>query len=170
MLRATNNRWVGLFTNDVKRMMFNEFTGMNLYCDDEWFIQLSDIWKVLTKLAEGKTLYFYMDEYGNVGRSNAWGILDRVFTIFDERQAKQLFALNKLINVALYLNEKPLDWGDSDMQKWFIYYDHNIHKIGYSVRCRCSAMDVYFDSEEHANQAVEILDEDVVKSALGIFD
>lgn len=64
MLRATDNRWVGLFTNDVKRMMFNEFTGMNLYCDDEWFIQLSDIWKVLEKMDRGDVLLWSMDGVG----------------------------------------------------------------------------------------------------------
>lgn len=64
MFRATDNRWVGLFTNDVKRMTFNEFTGMNLYCDDEWFIQLSDIWKVLEKMGRGDVLLWSMDGVG----------------------------------------------------------------------------------------------------------
>ena len=61
MLRTTDNRWIGLFTDDVKKMMFKEFTSMNLHCDDEWFIKLSDIWKVLEKMGRGDVLLWSMD-------------------------------------------------------------------------------------------------------------
>lgn len=59
---------------------------------------------------------------------------------------------------------------DNAQHKWYIYYDHRDHKIEYAIRSWCNSMAVYFDSEKHAKQAVEILGEDVVKLALGVFD
>lgn len=129
-----------------------------------------DYRQILTKLREGERIYFYMDEYGNMKPSNAWGIIDSLVTICDERQARQLFALNKLMNVAAYLNETPFDWGNHSQEKWHIHYDHDNHKIVYSFNAWCKAMAVYFDSHKHAKQAVEILGEDTVKQVLGIFD
>lgn len=87
-----------------------------------------------------------------------------------KNQLEQLLAINKLMNVAAYLNENPSDWDNLDTDKWYIYYDHAQHKIAYAIRKWCNAMDVYFDSTEHAYAAVEILGEDVVKCALGVFD
>lgn len=129
-----------------------------------------DYRKVLAKLAEGQKFYFYANEYGCMRPSNAWGIIDAVFTIFDERQATQLFALNKLMNVAAYLNEKPLDWNDDSQGKYYIYYSHYTRTLHYGCSRIYGILTVHFDSYEHAKQAVEILGEDVVKLALGVFD
>lgn len=86
------------------------------------------------------------------------------------RQLEQLLAINKLMNVAAYLNEKTLDWDDSSQSKYFIYYRHDTHTFGYGRNCTFRESLLYFDSERHAEQAVEIIGEDVVKLALGVFD
>lgn len=86
------------------------------------------------------------------------------------KQVKQLVALNKLMNVAAYLNEKPLDWNDSSQNKHFIVYRRDTHAFDYGANQIFNESIVYFDSKEHAKQAVEILGEDVVKTALGVFD
>ena len=80
-----------------------------------------------------------------------------------------LLALNKLMNVARYLNEKTLIWDYDDQTKWYIYYDHDEGALGFSGNGLLQSSNVYFDSEEHAKQAIEILGEDTIKTALGVF-
>lgn len=84
---------------------------------------------------------------------------------------QQLLALNKLMNVAEYLNEKSdWDWDDDDDDqiKWYIYYDHKSGTFGLSGNATLQSSHVYFDSKEHAEQAIEILGEDTIKCALGV--
>ena len=87
------------------------------------------------------------------------------------KQLEQLLALNKLMNVAKYLNG---DWdphfSDRIQKKWFIYYDCEYLKwdIGVCVHYKYSV--IYFKSEELALQAIEILGEEEIKKALGIFE
>lgn len=131
----------GLTYRDVCRALFSD--------KDTYYIQTTGY--ICHMVAKGDDVY---------GSNNASSI----------HQLEQLLAINMLMNVAKYLNEKPLDWNNIDSTKWYIYYDHHNHKIEYATRIWCSSMDVYFDSEKHANQAVEILGEDVVKLALGVFD
>ena len=129
-----------------------------------------DYRQVLIELTKGQGTYLYMNERGNMFRSNAWGHVDSVFTMLDERQAKQLFALNKLMNVAAYLNEKTLDWKDDIQVKWYIYYNHPNKTLGVGAGSCIQSSHVYFDSEEHAKQAIEILGKDTIKKALGVFE
>lgn len=86
------------------------------------------------------------------------------------KQVRQLVAVNKLMNVAKYLNKKPLDWDNPYRNKWYIYYNHDSHTLCYGTNQSYMAATVYFDALEHAQQAVEILGGDVVKCALGVFD
>ncbi len=87
------------------------------------------------------------------------------------KQLEQLLALNKLMNVAKYLND---DWEpsftDRNQNKWYIYYDFEDLRLstGICVYYRYSV--IYFKSNELALQAVEILGEEEVKKALGIFE
>lgn len=81
---------------------------------------------------------------------------------------EQLLALNKLMNVARYLNEKTLDWNDSNQVKWRIYYDHDEGALDFTCCCHLQSSNVYFDSVTHAKQAIEILGEDTIKRALGV--
>lgn len=88
----------------------------------------------------------------------------------NRRQLEQILALNKLMNVAQYLNEVPLNWGDKHQCKWYIYYDHTRNGFRFATHYVLSWAPVYFDSEEHAKQAIEILGETEVKKAFGIFE
>lgn len=82
---------------------------------------------------------------------------------------EQLLALNKLMNVARHLNKYTLGWNDDDQPKWYIYYDHGGGALGFSCNGVLQSSNVYFDSEAHAKQAIEILGEDTIKTALGVF-
>lgn len=84
-----------------------------------------------------------------------------------EKQAKKLFAINKLMNVAKYLNEnwKP-DWNNAAEFKYFHYtsYTSNSVHISYTTSVRYGT--VYFKTEELAQQATNILGEETIRLAL----
>lgn len=84
-------------------------------------------------------------------------------------QIAQIVALNKLMNVAKYLNKKTLMWDYEDKTKWYIYYDHREGALDLAWKYTHQSSHVYFDSEAHAKQAIEILGEDTIKKALGVF-
>ena len=86
------------------------------------------------------------------------------------RQLQQLLALNKLMNVAKYLNG---DWEPDftdNQHKFYISYGSDIKKLAICFRQYMNDGCVYFKSEELALQAIEILGEEEVKKALGIFE
>ena len=85
-------------------------------------------------------------------------------TCTSSKQTEKLIAINKLMNVAKYLNGdwKP-NWNNDNEIKYFIY-SHNT--IGISG-ARIFYSDIaYFKSEELAKQAIEILGEETIKLAL----
>ena len=87
------------------------------------------------------------------------------------KQLEQLLALNKLMNVAKYLNGdwKP-DFTDIEERKWYINYDFENLILGAYFIYTYRHSHAYFKSEELALQAIEILGEEEVKKALGIFE
>lgn len=88
------------------------------------------------------------------------------------KHLQQLLALNKLMNVAKYLNgDWEPDWNNSRKIKWCLFCDHNNNKKIVPSTWQTSHYGcVYFKSEELAYQAIEILGEEEVKKALGIFE
>lgn len=78
-----------------------------------------------------------------------------------EKQAKKLLAINKLMNVAKYLNTVSKV---SSTKYFYIYIDCNQLCIG---RLRdISHMDIWFNDIELAEKAIKILGEDTIKLAL----
>lgn len=87
------------------------------------------------------------------------------------RQLQQLLALNKLMNVAKYLNgDWEPDWYNSGETKWGISFNGSQKKIDISVWGTQKYGNVYFKLEELVYQAIEILGEEEIKKALGVFD
>lgn len=91
--------------------------------------------------------------------------------ITSEKQLEQLLALNKLINVAKYLNGdwKP-NFKNSNCHKYYISYDSDSKKLMIWFKQFMNDGSVYFKSEELAHQAIDILGKEEVKKALGIFE
>lgn len=87
------------------------------------------------------------------------------------RQLEQLLALNKLMNVAKYLNGdwKP-DFTSINQYKYMYIYDHLTSKIEVQYNIYRTYLTVCFKSKELALQAIEILGEEEVKKALGVFE
>ena len=86
-----------------------------------------------------------------------------------DKQLKQLVALNKLMNVAKYLNgDWEPEWNDANENKFYIYCLFG--KLSICAKQRANHGCAAFKSEELAYQAIEILGEEEVKKALGIFE
>ena len=94
-----------------------------------------------------------------------------MLTATSNKQLEQLVALNKLMNVAKYLNGNwEPDFTNGDEKKWYIDYDCEDSRLGTDYTYNYRHSNVYFKSEELALQAIEILGEEEVKKALGIFE
>lgn len=88
-------------------------------------------------------------------------------TCTSSKQAEKLIAINKLMNVAKYLNGdwKP-NWEEADEKKYFIYIcPRDCYTSVKSATIHMSDI-VYFKSEELAKQAIKILGEQTIKTAL----
>ena len=109
----------------------------------------------------------------NIGISVQHGLtkIGKDFFITSEKQLEQLLALNKLMNVAKYLNGNwETDFEDEIQHKYYISYDSDTKQLKVWFKQYMNDGSVYFKSEELAHQAIEILGEDEVKKALGIFE
>lgn len=85
-----------------------------------------------------------------------------------EKQARKLLAINKLMNVAKYLNgsDWKQDWTNTIERKYYIYIAANEDKIKFESSNILLRECTYFKSKELAQEAVSILGEDTIKLAL----
>lgn len=107
----------------------------------------------------------------NIGVSVKFGLTKTGEDCFitSEKQLEQLLALNKLINVAKYLNgDWEPNWNDKFEDKFYIYCLFG--KLSICSKQRANHGCVAFKSEKLIHQAIEILGEKEVKKALGIFE
>lgn len=82
------------------------------------------------------------------------------------KQAEKLLAINKLINVAKYLNDGwQSDWNTIE-KKWYIYFNNTYKTIESVYETKTQNCTIYFKSEKLAQQAIEILGEETIKLAL----
>ena len=86
-----------------------------------------------------------------------------------EKQLQRLLAINKLMNVAEYLNDgwKP-DWKNPLKSKWYILWDNCSNKFEIGYRNSYTSGPVYFKTPDLALQAIAILGEEEIKLALGV--
>lgn len=84
------------------------------------------------------------------------------------KQLEQILALNKLMNVAKYLNgDWELQHGDD---KVYLFFDDINREFVVDIEFNVTRSTPYFKSEDLARQAIEILGETEVKKAFGIFE
>lgn len=85
-------------------------------------------------------------------------------------QAKKFLAINKLLNVAKFLNKNEdgtdwvPDWENNFENKWYLGIRDGRIYIGYIFND--NSLTVYFRTKEIAQQAFQILGEDIVRTAL----
>lgn len=111
--------------------------------------------------------HYYINDDGRIMKtSTGWQCPNVAPT---EHQLKRLLAINKLMNVAHYLNDgwEP-DWGDENAYKYYLYYNHKNKKIAIDCNRITQKPSVHFKSEKLIEQAIEILGEETIKLALGV--
>lgn len=121
--------------------------------------------QVADKLFKNKN-HYYTNEDGDVTEASiGWHCPNVAPT---EHQLEKLLAINKLMNVAYYLNGNwEPNWNDGS-QKFFMYYNTTNRDIEIDVNTYFNSGVVYFKSKEFVKQAIEILGEETIKLALGV--
>lgn len=120
-------------------------------------------------LFDGKTVHF-ITRFGDIECTGEceYNHLSDPNNASSAYQLAQILALNKLMNVATYLNTEVLDWSDGDKPKVAIGYSHINKKLCPYATSSMQCSHVYFNSKELALRAIEILGEDTIKCALGV--
>ena len=112
----------------------------------------------------------YVEYAGTINSNNTTRYYgENIIIATSKQQLEQLLALNKLMNVAKYLNGhwEP-DWNDEYEDKFYIYCLFG--KLSICSKQRANHGCVAFKSEKLIHQAIEILGKEEVKKALGIFE
>lgn len=119
---------------------------------------------VAKALFEGKDVWRIGDLVINkYNRTGCWNYLTNCGS---EKQAKKLYAINLLMNVAKYLNgDWTPNWEDSDEVKCYIHF-YNRKYIDIDCSYQYNYCLVYFKTIQLAQQAIEILGEETIKLAL----
>lgn len=88
-----------------------------------------------------------------------------------EQQLERVLALNKLMNVAEYLNQ-GIDVFNNTYSRAYLRYNTKLREIevAYEQSTILICGEVYFVDTRSAQQAIEILGEDTIKTALGVFE
>lgn len=113
--------------------------------------------KVYYPSCEGNICYFYCADKEQYYIDPRYGT--------SEKQIKKIFAINKLLNVAKFLNQGwTPDWSSSTEFKYFLHIVSN--KVQICCMNTYNVASAYFKTDELAKKAIEILGEDVIKLAL----
>ena len=84
-----------------------------------------------------------------------------------KRQLMKLLAINKLMNVAKYLNNGwTPDWNDHRIVKYFLWIETDTNSVGIDISPEDNLGAIYFKSEKFAEQAIAILGGDAIRLAL----
>ena len=123
---------------------------------------------VADKMFPNKKYHYYIDANGDIFKvTNSPANYKLPNNAKSEKQLKKLIAINKLMNVAKYLNgDWQPDWKDTNDCKYFIAPNHDAGTFDIDEDVIYQNSYVYFQSEELAQQAIEILGEDTIKLAL----
>lgn len=96
-------------------------------------------------------------------------ILEQLNNAPTEEQLEQLLAINKLMNVAYYLNDgETLDFNDREQSKYYLFYDFHNKSLQVTEVYVLKSLLIPFKSKDLAWQAVAILGENTIKKALGV--
>jgi hypothetical protein len=108
---------------------------------------------------------FWATERGTI-RSDLYCVdVDDPNTASSKKQVEKLLAINKMMNVAKFLN-KCWKFKCSTNNKYAITLDSSSNKILICTNQYIVENNIYFESEKLAQQCIDILGEDVIKLAL----
>lgn len=125
---------------------------------------------VMSELMEGKDAYYTLS-YGVVPKEpHCLLCLTHPDLCTSERHMLKLDAINKLLGVAKFLNKNEdgsdwvPDWKDMHERKYYPLKTGDVLGSGVTQGMICS--NVYFRTDELFNKAVQILGEDIIRTAL----
>jgi hypothetical protein len=108
---------------------------------------------------------FFSNIWGQIRNDNVESSSDSPNVASTKAQLESLLCLNKLANVAVYLNKGWVPcWDDEDEEKHYHYLLNGDILIDSIIQMQTSS--VYFKSEDLAKKAVKILGEGCIKKAL----
>lgn len=110
--------------------------------------------------------YHYIDSSGKIHNEHTDDYhITEPNNCTSQKQAEKLLAINKLMNVAKWVNDgwQP-DWSNPIECKYYIYTMNE--QLGFSFDTHVCNKIIYFKSEESAKKAIEILGEETIKIAL----
>lgn len=116
--------------------------------------------------------FYYTNDYGDVCKHEnaAKFCFPEPNNAPTKEQLEWLMALNKLKNTAVVLNDgwKP-DWNDCEMDKFGFAYQHSTNEISPYLYRDFQVSTVYFKTRKLALKAAELLGEETIKTALGMY-
>jgi hypothetical protein len=153
--------------DDMKQLKITPPEGYEIDPDksnlEEGVVEFRKISKVLTYEDTLKEGFYYIDENGDI-QGEDWGPNGDGNEAPNKEQLKALLALNKLKNVANYLNGdwKP-NWTDGENKYVLRFRDNKLTVDSFFYN---NYGIIIFKCHRTATQAIEILGEDTVKLAL----
>jgi hypothetical protein len=122
---------------------------------------------VAKRLFKDKKLYYNNFDGRISSVDNFEGEVDGPNNATSKKQIEKLLAINKMMNVGKYLNgDWKIDWIGTSQLKYYLYLSIFHSNISIAGICNMNDALVYFRSRELAQQAIDILGEDVIKLAL----
>ena len=123
---------------------------------------------IIRELFPKDSSYYYISSGGTINKSlsndNLVGLPNNTTS---KKQAEKLLAINKLMNVAKYLNgDWQPDWNNHEELKFFINYSIRTKELYIDFYRITPYSSIVFKSQEFAKQAIEILGEETIKLAL----
>lgn len=107
---------------------------------------------------------YYITNQGNLQTYFPANSYDNFNNSTSDKQLKKLLAINKLMNVAKYLNgDWQPNWNDGNEIKYFVLVISGIEILDTFTY---NYSPVYFQTKALAQQAIEILGEETIKLAL----
>lgn len=159
---------------DTKEIKITAPEGYEIDKENSTFECIKFKKKGLTYLNVHKALfgdgnYYYISVGGNIVRGENSNVGEFSHLAKHSSQLEQILAINKLMNVAEYLNEgwKP-DWKNVGCSKWFISWNYQLNTFEIDSQYVHRSVNIYFKTPDLATQAIEILGEEEVKLALGV--
>lgn len=145
-----------------KGYTFKEVKGGKIICEEVKHPTYDDVAKELfyNKIA------FYTEYNGDIESDHITETYKDPNNATSKRQLEKLLAINKLMNVAKYLNGdwKP-DWEETTFV-WSIFLNHDDNMLD-AIQLKCVQYSpAVFKSKEDVQKAIEILGEDTIKLAL----
>ena len=113
--------------------------------------------------------YYYISTGGNIVRGENSSVGEFSHLAKHSNQLERILAINKLMNVAEYLNGnwKPF-WKVASNSKWYIYWNHSLEKFEIESHHLYQTGIPHFKTPDLTLHAIEILGEEEVKLALGV--